>query len=151
MTDEQLAVLQGKLLLFYTGMTRSASAILRKQADHSAKNADYLMKIKEQCSLLKRDLEEGGRGDGLGAILHEGWELKKRLADGITNPIIDEWYQKAIRNGASGGKVAGAGGGGFLLLCADEQYHEALRREIGLQALEVRLDSQGTRIVACPE
>ncbi|MFB9327864.1 hypothetical protein ACFFSY_18205 [Paenibacillus aurantiacus] len=151
MTDEQLAALQGKLLLFYTGMTRSASAILRKQADHSAKNADYLAQIKAQCALLRRDLEEGGCGDALGAILHEGWELKKQLADGITNPIIDEWYRKALQNGASGGKVAGAGGGGFLLLCAEEQAHEALRKEIGLQSLDVQFDHLGTRIVACSE
>ncbi|QJC53266.1 GHMP kinase [Paenibacillus albicereus] len=149
MAAERLEGLQRSLLLFYTGITRSASAILRRQTDDAARNMEYWMRIKAQCETMRRALEDGTGGETLGAILHEGWEWKKRLADGITTPAIDEWYGQALRNGATGGKIAGAGGGGFLLLHAEERHHAALREKIGLPALDVRFDRLGTRAAAC--
>jgi D-glycero-alpha-D-manno-heptose-7-phosphate kinase len=90
--------------------------------------------------------------DGFGEVLHEGWVEKKKLASGITNPEIDEWYETARRNGAIGGKLLGAGGGGFLLLYAHpEHFTDILRALPYLQPVPVRMEPQGSKIIYVEE
>lgn len=146
LTEAQQERIGKSLLLFYTGVTRSASEILRRQGANSSRNADHLLAIRQQCMTLIGELEKGNP-DSLGVIMNEGWQLKKQLADGISNPQIDSWYESALKAGASGGKIAGAGGGGFLLLYADQAVHSRLRASLPLQELPFQLDRQGTRII----
>jgi D-glycero-alpha-D-manno-heptose-7-phosphate kinase len=95
-------------------------------------------------------LLQEGELDEFGALLHESWEAKKRLARGISNPKIDEWYEIARAHGARGGKVTGAGGGGFLMLYADEHAQDALTsalEEQGLVRMDFRFDSGGAVVL----
>ncbi|UJF31862.1 GHMP family kinase ATP-binding protein [Paenibacillus hexagrammi] len=144
--ETQKQDMQKNLLLFYSGITRSASAILQRQGEQLEQKKDYLLQIKEQCALLKREIETGCHST-LGSILHEGWQWKKQLADGITNPQIDNWYETALQAGALGGKIAGAGGGGFLMLYAEQDIHSRLRDELPLQEMDFGFDNRGTRII----
>jgi len=146
LNEQQRGDLQSKLLLFYTGVARSASAILNKQMEMKERNAGMLLQIKKHCADLKGELEQGNLAF-MGTVLHAGWELKRKLANGITNERIDDWYETAMRVGATGGKVAGAGGGGFLLFYADEEIHPALREALPLQEMAFALDDEGTRIM----
>jgi D-glycero-alpha-D-manno-heptose-7-phosphate kinase len=86
-----------------------------------------------------------------GALLHEGWQAKKRISSKISTPFIDQAYQAAIENGALGGKVTGAGGGGFLLLFCEEEHQEKVRQalgELGIREMAFGLDFEGARVVA---
>ncbi len=142
--------LGNKLLLFYTGITRSADIILAKQKHnliHSSqkrKLTNSLVKLaKEMCRSLRRN-----KLDTFGEILHENWEIKKKMADGITLPKIDEWYDKARKNGAIGGKILGAGGGGFLLIYAPEKTHKKIIAVLPhLRPMEIKFEPQGSKII----
>ncbi|MWC30137.1 GHMP family kinase ATP-binding protein [Paenibacillus sp. MMS18-CY102] len=146
LNEEQRMNLESNLLLFYTGVTRSASAILNNQMEKKERNASMLLQIKEQCVDLKGELEQGNLAF-MGTVMHAGWELKRKLANGITSERIDGWYETAMRAGAAGGKVAGAGGGGFLLFYADGETHPALRQALPLQEMAFAFDDCGTRII----
>lgn len=126
--EELIEELQYNLILYYTQKTRESSTIIKQQMENALNNKKEAVKamhtIKEQAflmkqALLKEDLNE------LGVILNESWENKKRMAKGITNPVIDEIYSGAIESGAIGGKISGAGGGGFMIFyCTDEsKFH----------------------------
>ena len=110
-------LLKKNLLLFYTGITRSASSILIKQVNNISISIEKRNILEDMVTLaykLKADLQDN-RLDTFGDILHQNWILKKELSDDISNPQIDVWYDIALKNGAAGGKLLGAGGGGFLL------------------------------------
>jgi D-glycero-alpha-D-manno-heptose-7-phosphate kinase len=95
----------------------------------------------------RKDLESGDF-DAFGSLMHQTWELKKRLAGGISNGTIDEIYNAARRAGAVGGKITGAGGGGFILLYAPYEKHQAVRKAMGsLQELPFRLEPEGTKVI----
>ena len=97
---------------------------------------------------LKEVLESGKPVSKAGELLHEGWMLKKTLASGISDTKIDEWYERARKAGASGGKILGAGGGGFLMVLCEPSKQEAVRRELKeLRTLDVGLESFGSRII----
>ena len=92
----------------------------------------------------------GGKGnlEEFGRILHEGWELKRSLGFGISNAGVDEWYQAARANGAMGGKLLGAGGGGFLLVMAPPDRHESIREALGRpREIPFRIDRRGSRVI----
>jgi D-glycero-alpha-D-manno-heptose-7-phosphate kinase len=96
---------------------------------------------------LRQSLSENDL-DAFGQLLHEGWLEKKMLADGISNPRIDEWYETARRHGAIGGKILGAGGGGFLLLYAPPDKHAQIACALPLmQPLDFRFEPQGSKII----
>jgi D-glycero-alpha-D-manno-heptose-7-phosphate kinase len=143
--------LEDNLLLFFTGQHRSASSILRDQ-DVRTKETDSgmlssLHQIKELASRSKEALEEG-RCSEFGRIMHEHWVSKKKRSGGISNPAIDEWYDLGRSNGAVGGKVVGAGGGGFLLFYAEDRAR--LRRAMaraGLEEVRFRFDFEGTKVL----
>lgn len=146
-TKEQL---DKNLLMFYTGITRSASAILSQQKENCETQVDkieIMKKMVELAKTLKGELERNNL-DAFGEILHENWELKKQMAGGISNPQIDQWYEDARMSGATGGKILGAGGGGFLLIYALEEKHEAIKKALAhLRPVDFKFENQGSKII----
>ena len=148
---ETLFDLEDNLLLFFTGFSRSAGRILKDQHTRTqASDAEMLQNlhyVKELGRASKVALEAGNLGR-FGELMHEHWEHKKRRSGAMSNPRIDEWYDLALRNGAVGGKVVGAGGGGFLMFYAHDRNR--LRRTMaaaGLEEVRFRFDFEGTKIV----
>jgi D-glycero-alpha-D-manno-heptose-7-phosphate kinase len=115
LTPAERRRLGGDLMLFFTDITRQASGILGEQKRRTGDNIDYLRRIREGVPRVRAALE-AGRFETVGEVLHESWEMKKKLAGNISNAQIDAMYSRALAAGAAGGKIAGAGGGGFLLL-----------------------------------
>lgn len=146
--------LEDGLLMLYTSLTRSADDILREQSANTmtpGMQRRTLRCMKQQAQDLRRALQDNNL-EAFGELLHEGWELKKTLASGISRPEIDEWYETARKNGALGGKLLGAGGGGFLLLYAEPDRHDAIRGALpNLRHTPVELEPQGSKIVYVEE
>lgn len=139
--------LNENLLLFFTGVTRSSETILDEQKNNIQQRLNVLRKLK-QLAYVARDEIIAGNLDAIGHLLHESWELKKQLASRITNGEIDEIYQAARGAGALGGKITGAGGGGFLLLYCPHERQEALRNALSeLQELPFQLEGDGTKVI----
>ena len=140
--------LQKNLLMFYTGTTRSANTILAEQTRNitSEDKARNLLKMCELAKDMKIALENNDISS-FGKILDEGWQLKKELASGIANPAIDEAYEIAMKNGALGGKLLGAGGGGFLLFYCEEEKQDQLKKAIGLRELDFSFERDGTSVI----
>ena len=146
--------LQDSLLLLYTGVTRSADDILLEQTRNThddASKRDVLRTMVAQTEDLRSALVANDLR-GVGEVLHQGWLAKKKLASGISSPRIDEWYDRARRHGAIGGKITGAGGGGFLLLYAPPERHREIREALPeLQALAIGCEPQGSKIIYVEE
>jgi D-glycero-alpha-D-manno-heptose-7-phosphate kinase len=139
--------LNQNLLLFYTGTTRKADVILEEQKKNIADRTNILRRLREMAYVARDELV-AGNVDVIGELLHESWELKKKLASTISNPTIDELYQTARKAGALGGKITGAGGGGFLLLYCPYQYQDALRDALsGYQELPFNLEDEGSKVI----
>lgn len=148
---ETMFDLEDNLLLFFTGFSRSASAILKDQhtrsKDHNAEMLNNLHYVKELGYRSRAALEEGDLV-GFGRLMHEHWEHKKRRSGGMSNPKIDELYGLAMRSGAVGGKLVGAGGGGFLMFyAADRVRLRHAMAEAGLEEVRFRFDFEGTKVV----
>jgi D-glycero-alpha-D-manno-heptose-7-phosphate kinase len=147
---ETLRQLQEQTIVFYTGITRSASAILQHQQSAVAsekKKQKVMRRMVELAHELKRELQSN-RVVAFGEIVHEGWMLKKSLTNGISTGVIDDWYAKARKAGAIGGKLLGAGAGGFLVFCAAPEKHDAIARSLGkLRRMDFRFEPQGSRII----
>ena len=148
---ETLFDLEDNLLLFFTGFCRSAGSILLDQKVRSeSKDADMvdnLHYVKELGYRSKRALESGDCRE-FGALMHEHWEHKKRRSQKMSNPQIDEWYELGRANGAIGGKLVGAGGGGFLMFYAEDR--RKLRQtmaQVGLEEMRFRFDFEGTKVL----
>ena len=140
--------LQKNLLMFYTGTTRSANTILAEQTKNITSD-DKAKNLLKMCGLAK-DMKvalENNDISSFGKILDEGWQLKKELASGIANPAIDEAYEIAMKNGALGGKLLGAGGGGFLLFYCEEEKQDQLKKAIGLRELDFSFERDGTSVI----
>jgi hypothetical protein len=140
--------LQKNLLMFYTGTTRSANTILAEQT-RNITSEDKAKNLLKMCGLAK-DMKvalENNDISSFGKILDEGWQLKKELASGIANPAIDEAYEIAMKNGALGGKLLGAGGGGFLLFYCEEEKQDQLKKAIGLRELDFSFERDGTSVI----
>lgn len=139
--------LSNQLMLFFTGITRQASGILQEQRDNIWRSLDRLRTLRDQASRVYRCCLDGCLDD-LGTTMHEGWRQKRQLAGGISSPFIDELYESALAAGATGGKIAGAGGGGFLLLHCPLAHQEAVRARLsGLQELHFRFERDGTKAI----
>lgn len=147
---ETLEQLQASLLVFYTGITRSASAILKTtQRDVSAeKTKQKIMRRMVKLAFdLKSELQKN-KISGFGEILHENWELKRSLSAGISSARIDAWYQRARKAGAVGGKLLGAGSGGFMMFCAPPDRHDAITKAMAdLRRTDFRFEPQGSKII----
>jgi D-glycero-alpha-D-manno-heptose-7-phosphate kinase len=148
---ETLYNLEDNLLLFFTGYSRSASSILKEQDDKTKKqDSDMVQNLNYVKALGLRSLEalEAGNLVEFGKLMHEHWEHKKRRSGGMSNPKIDEWYDLALKNGAVGGKLIGAGGGGFLMFYADDKTK--LRHAMvlaGMTEVRFRFDFEGTKTI----
>ena len=140
--------LEENLMMLYTGKLHSASAILKEQSGNITAGDKEQNQLK-MCGLARKLRDELTRGniDAMGEILHENWLLKKTLASGISNPDIDEAYDKAIKAGAIGGKLLGAGGGGFLLFYVPKEKQAAVREKTGLPQMQMGFDRQGSVII----
>ncbi len=148
---DSLHDLEDNLLLFFTGFSRRAGSILKDQ-DLRTQQADGDMignlHYVKQLGLRCREALEAGDTALFGELMHEHWEQKKRRSNGMSNPQIDEWYDLARAHGAIGGKLVGAGGGGFLVFYSEN--HRRLREAMskaGLQEVRFRFDFEGTKIL----
>jgi D-glycero-alpha-D-manno-heptose-7-phosphate kinase len=141
------------LLLFYTGRRRKANEILAEQREASKKKQgpvlEALNRVKEMVQPVQEALKRGDIAE-LGSLLHQNWLEKKRFAKGVTNKFIDDCYDLALREGAWGGKITGAGGGGFLLFCCLEDRQEAVTQTLerqGLVRVNFDIDHSGARVL----
>ena len=148
MRSETKKLLEDNLVMFYTGIQHDANKILKEQSQHTSdeNNVKSLLEMCELTKNLKRSLEENELKD-FGKILDEGWKKKRELASGITLPRINELYDCAMRNGALGGKLLGAGGGGFLLFYCEKNKQKTLEEKIGLKAFPFRFEHDGSSVI----
>jgi D-glycero-alpha-D-manno-heptose-7-phosphate kinase len=140
---------ENNILVFFTGRTRSASTILDQQSKSINKklNRQLLRRMVNLAFEMKYELESG-RLEHIGEMLNENWQLKAKLTAGITDPQIDEWYSRGLANGACGGKLLGAGNGGFLMFYAHHTKHQKITDALScLEKVKFRFDRTGTQIV----
>lgn len=150
MPHGQRDLLERQIVAFYTGRTRSASELLRQQSSVTASNANAQSALRQMVKLayvLRSELNNGNL-DSFGRILDENWALKKSLVSGISDSAIDGWYAGAKAAGARGGKILGAGAGGFLIFYAPEDRHEAIKRQLhDLRPVQLGFEPLGSRII----
>lgn len=151
LSDEVILELEDNLVLFFTGFSRSASNILDDQNQKSILNDQAMIQnlhFVKELGLRSKKLLEAGDTYAFGKLLHEHWKHKKSRSKGMSNPKIDEWYELAMNNGALGGKLVGAGGGGFLMFYAEDKKRlRAVAKEAGLQEIRFKFDFEGTKVV----
>lgn len=134
-------------LLFFTGVTRKADNILEEQKQNIGDRLEILSEMKKLVSVARAELENGNP-HAIGELLHTGWELKKQMASKVSNPELDEMYSTARKAGAIGGKISGAGGGGFLLLYCPQDKQESVRSALSrLQELNINLEPDGSKVI----
>lgn len=139
--------LNESLLLFFTGVTRKADTILDEQKKNINDRLDVLRTMKQMAYQAREELKAGNL-DVIGELLHESWQLKKQLASQISNGEIDQVYKAALKAGALGGKITGAGGGGFLLLYCPYDKRESIRSALNsLQELPFQLEQDGSKVI----
>jgi len=143
--------LEDNLLLFFTGFSRSASGILADQKQRTEKHDEEMLRnlhYVKDLGLRSREALQNGDTALFGELLHEHWQHKRRRSSGMSNTRIDEWYELGRKNGALGGKLVGAGGGGFLMFYAED--HRRLRsamKTAGLEEVRFRFDFEGTKVL----
>jgi D-glycero-alpha-D-manno-heptose-7-phosphate kinase len=139
--------LEDSLLLFYTGITRSADSVLVDQESHIEDNVNVLKEMAGLALLGKTSLEKGETSE-IGYLIEQNWGLKKLLSDKISNPEIDKMYKLAKDAGAIGGKITGAGAGGFMLLFVENSNKDSVRKALkDYRELPFRFDNDGTKII----
>ncbi len=148
MSKNTYQALEENLVMFYTGITHDANKILAEQRKNITQEnkANNLLQMCNLVKQMKASLECNDIS-GFGHILNESWQLKKQLASGISGQAIDEMYKKAMDNGALGGKLLGAGGGGFLLFYCEKEKQMQLEKVLGLKRLDFRFEFDGTSVV----
>jgi D-glycero-alpha-D-manno-heptose-7-phosphate kinase len=144
---QQTSQLNRNLMLFYTGITRQASSVLTEQVQNMPDHLDVLAEMKRLALCARSALIEGNF-DHFGTLLHEGWLLKKQMASRISNNFIDALYERARAAGTLGGKITGAGGGGFLLLYCPRHKQDAVRSALReLRELPFHLERDGSKVI----
>jgi D-glycero-alpha-D-manno-heptose-7-phosphate kinase len=150
---EVTTALENKLMLFFTGAAHHSWSILKEQVASTRKGqgmaVESLHRIRELAERMRQTLEEGELRK-FGLLLHEAWESKKKISSKISNPGIDRMYSIACEHGAVGGKITGAGGGGFMLLYCDEGKQPAVREAFaaeGIREMRFAFDSSGSRVL----
>jgi D-glycero-alpha-D-manno-heptose-7-phosphate kinase len=154
MRPDHQSELQSNLMLFFTGAARSSWKILEEQENSTSKGVgstlDSMHEIRNLAEQMRDTLTRGDLTK-FGALLHAGWEAKKKVSRQISTPMIDEAYELARQNGALGGKITGAGGGGFLLLYCEEKNQAGVREamsRLGIHEMAFEFDTHGARVVA---
>ena len=140
-------------LLFFTGITRDASSILAGQREKiiSGENHDNLIMMNQLVKDLKKDLNNRDLSR-MGEILRKSWELKKGIAANITNNAIEDFHERGMNAGAIGGKILGAGGGGFLFLYCEPSTQEKVRKHLSeLMELDFKFEREGSKIIYARE
>lgn len=147
---EVLSELEKNILVMYTGITREASPLLKQQSTEissDARKRDSMLRMVELAYTLRDELNNNNLS-AVGEILHENWMLKKEMAAGISNEAIDDWYQVARSSGAIGGKILGAGAGGFLMFYAPQEKHEAIKAALpDLRDVPIAFEPLGSQII----
>jgi D-glycero-alpha-D-manno-heptose-7-phosphate kinase len=153
LSDETLRNLNRRLLLFATGRQHNSTEILRGQRADTGRKKPVVEQALHQIKAIASDVQQAllaGELDDVGRLLDQGWQQKKQLSTAISSSAIDRWYALAREQGALGGKIVGAGGGGFLLLACVPERREAVRRVLrrhGLRELRFALEPDGARTV----
>jgi len=148
-SEREIYNLSSNLFLYYTGVTRKSADVLEglKSNISAKKNISDLNEIKKLAVEAKSAIEAGNI-DKLGNLLNQNWKHKKKLSEGISNQFLDDMYSKAIKAGASGGKIAGAGGGGFFLLYCKKQFHDALKKQMkDFKEMPFHVEKDGSKII----
>jgi len=145
----KLDTLFDSIMMFWTGMQRDASTVLEDQRRNTISKRDCLVRMRDHARRLEKMMANGGLDAvDFGGILHESWIMKRELSSRISTGKIDEWYDVAREAGAEGGKICGAGGGGFLLLIVKPENRAAVRRALtGLVEMPVRPEVHGSRVI----
>lgn len=145
----RMQMLEDSLLLFFTGISRFASDIAEEQIKNTQFNLPNLQLMKNLVDEAHEILVNPSKDlDDFGGLLNQTWQMKKKLSNKISNPIIDEMYDRAIKAGAIGGKLLGAGGGGFMVFYAHSDKHERIKRELKeFLAIPFKFDFDGSTIV----
>ena len=148
MNDGATEEMFSHLMLFWTGISRDSATILSEQLANIDNRLDELATMRGHAAELKRMLSNNFDAIGFGSLLGATWQLKRRLADTITNARIDNWYQKAMDAGALGGKLCGAGGGGFLLFIVEPSHQQNVREALSdMTEIEFNYDARGSQVV----
>lgn len=149
MRSDLRELLEQRIIVFYTGITRSASAILANQSAETGSDKVKQAALRRMVELTYVMRDELGRGniDSFGHILDENWALKKSLTAGISSADIDAWYTAAMGAGALGGKLLGAGQGGFMMFYAPRDRHEDIANAVGLRQVRFGFEPLGSRIL----
>ena len=148
-SDDTLYDLEDNLMLFFTGYSRSASKILKDQETKSKQNDEDMLNnlhMVKRLGVESKNALESGETRIFGELMHEHWENKKKRSGGMSNPKINDWYDIAMQNGAIGGKLVGAGGGGFLMFMADDR--NKLRNALigaGMEEVRFKFDFEGSK------
>ena len=145
----RLDALQERLLLCFTGLSRNAPDVAKSKIDNFTARAPALEAMRRMVDEAIGILRDPAKPlDAFGALLDESWKQKRGLSDKVSTPLIDDFYARARRKGATGGKLLGAGGGGFLLLFAEPDAHAGIREELaGLVHVPMRFESEGSKLV----
>lgn len=147
MSEEQKRRLVSSLMLFYTGKTRSSSCVLTEQRNNIASRMDVLLRLKDMAYEAKKRITNCSM-DEIGQLLHKSWTEKKKLATNITTNVINEMYERALKHGAIGGKISGAGSGGFMLLYCPMGKQNAVREALkDLRELPFLLSRDGSKVI----
>ncbi|WP_417773659.1 kinase [Stappia sp.] len=148
-TQDRLAALEGRLMLFFTGVSRFGSQVAAKQVANIGKSGANLERMREQVDTAVGILSDPSADmDDFGRLLHEAWQLKKGLSDSISTAMIDEIYARAMTAGAIGGKILGAGGGGFILFFVPPERRRDVARALdGLTHVPFHFERDGSQVV----
>lgn len=145
---ERLQELQSHLMLFYTGISRYASHVAQKKIENIPNRKKELTVMRQMVDEALEILTSNASMTDFGKLLHESWQLKKSLSDGVSTPHVDEMYEAAISAGATGGKLLGAGGGGFMLIFASPDKQPAIMQRLkDYFCIPFKFDEQGSQIV----
>jgi D-glycero-alpha-D-manno-heptose-7-phosphate kinase len=145
---DSMGELERRALLLYTNNKRDANVILKKQSEGTTDKMKVLREMRDLASEMRAVISGRGNIDEFARLLHCGWQLKRSLGFGISDDFIDSWYDAALKAGAQGGKLLGAGGGGFLFLLAPPEKHQAVREALGHpREIEFKVDRSGSRII----
>lgn len=140
--------LESSCMMFYTGKTRSAASVLTEQRQNVTQKRVGLREMRELVFRMRDLLYTRGKLSEFGALLNEGWQIKKSMASQVSNPQIDEWYERGCSAGALGGKILGAGGGGFLMLFCPPENQDRVRSELReLRSIPLKFSEFGSQIV----
>ncbi|MBI4575130.1 MAG: GHMP kinase [Planctomycetes bacterium] len=146
--EGSLDALFAHIMMFWTGIFRDSTSVLAEQSSRTPQRMDDLLAMREHAVEARRILAEGFDAEAFGRVLGETWERKRRLASAITSDRIDGWYRRGMEAGALGGKLCGAGGGGFLLFIVPPGRHSAMRATMeDLTQVEIGHDVEGSRLL----